>query len=169
VGSLRAEKESVHDETGIAMVAERDQAAPGWQGTGQSTVRLNPRNRRSSWRWRVSSVASTPARRRFCSAADAFAATAAALKANEAALASQRIEIRASDNTPCRRGETIMSDDTTNNVSRRDFIKTTALGVVAADDVSQPARDRPSRRSPGDSVPGVIGANDRIHIGIVGV
>ena len=59
-----------------------------------------------------------------------------------------------------------MSDDTTTTLSRRDFIRTTATatGVVAA---ARLAGGEPARAAAVN--PRVIGANDRVHIAIVGV
>ena len=59
-----------------------------------------------------------------------------------------------------------MSDDS--NVSRRDFIRTAASGVVAATTVVAGSR-RPALASDLRITKRVIGANDRIRLGIVGV
>ena len=59
-----------------------------------------------------------------------------------------------------------MADDS--NVSRRDFIRTAASGVVAATTVVAGSR-RPALASDARIAKRVIGANDRIRIGIVGV
>jgi predicted dehydrogenase len=62
-----------------------------------------------------------------------------------------------------------MSDDTTtNSLSRRDFIKTTASGVVAATTLLNTSESGTLAAAPAIN-PRVIGANDRIRIGIVGV
>ena len=60
-----------------------------------------------------------------------------------------------------------MGDDTKSNVSRRDFIRTTASGVVAATAI---LNARGTAAAPGPIINSrVIGANDRIRLGIVGV
>jgi predicted dehydrogenase len=53
-----------------------------------------------------------------------------------------------------------------NSVSRRDFIKTTASGVVAASAVIGATRDATATAR---TTPRVIGANDRIRVGVIGV
>ena len=60
-----------------------------------------------------------------------------------------------------------MSDDTKSNVTRRDFIRTTTSGVVAATAI---LNARGTAAAPGPIINSrVIGANDRIRLGIVGV
>src|SRR6185369_14478485 len=59
-----------------------------------------------------------------------------------------------------------MSDDST-SVSRRDFIKTTASGVVAASAVIGTARSVTA--SAARTAPRPIGASDRIRVGVIGV
>jgi predicted dehydrogenase len=91
-----ARKESVHDETGIAMVADATKLLQAGKEPGKDGP-MEPEKPALvvALESFIRSIhTGTPA---VCSAGDAYAATAAALKANEAALASKRIEIRASD------------------------------------------------------------------------
>src|SRR5512145_1302654 len=63
-----------------------------------------------------------------------------------------------------------MSDETTTSLSRREFIKTTmatASGVVAATTLLDAGRP-PMGQAPSIN-PRIIGANDRIHVGVIGV
>ena len=59
-----------------------------------------------------------------------------------------------------------MTDDS-NSVSRRDFIKTTASGVVAASAVIGVSREATAATT--RTAARVIGANDRIRVGVIGV
>ena len=60
-----------------------------------------------------------------------------------------------------------MGDAIKNSLSRRDFIKTTASGVAAATTL---LNGRPGIAAAGPIInPRVIGANDRVRLGIVGV
>ena len=91
-----ARKESVHDETGIAMVADATKLLeagkePGTEGPlepEQPPLVLAFESFARSIRQKTPSA---------CGPADAYAATVAALKANEAVLANSRIELRPSD------------------------------------------------------------------------
>ena len=93
-----ARKESVHDETGIAMVADATKLLQAGKEPGKDAP-LEPEKPSLvvAFESFINSVRSGAAPS--CSAADACAATIAALKANEAVLTNGRVELTAADYT----------------------------------------------------------------------